>query len=124
MEDQKHACGEECSIYGVNIHEPVTPEIVRDAIVKCFTVAHAEVLEELKEFTTVENQEAFEEMKRANVEALIRQFFKESGGDFDRPTKETVIATLGKLVDFSEKFRSPEIVKKHKDAISVIIGKL
>ena len=58
------------------------------------------------------------------MEALIRQFFGEAGGDFNHPTKEAIMATLGKLVEFSEKFRSPAIVKKHKEALSTIIGKL
>lgn len=123
MENQHH-CGEECVVYGINIHNPVTPEMARDAIVRCFTAAHADVLEEMKEFTTVENQKEFEELKKANVEALIRQFFGEAGGDFNHPTKEAIMATLGKLVEFSEKFRSPAIVKKHKEALSTIIGKL
>ena len=78
----------------------------------------------MKEFTTVENQKEFEELKKANVEALIRQFSARSAAILTRPTKEAIKATLGKLADFSEKFRSPEIVKEHKEALSVIIGKL
>ncbi len=124
MEEQEHQCNQKCFVYDVNIHESVTPEMVRDAVVKCFTAAHSEALEELREFTTVENQKEFDELKKASAEALIRQFFSEVGGDFDRPTKEAIMATLGKLAEFSEKFRSPEIVKKHKEALSVIIGKL
>ncbi len=53
----------------------------------------------------------FERMKRINVEILVRRFFQETGGDFENPTKESLVNVCDNLAEFSKSFRSPKIVK-------------
>ena len=112
-------------IYGVNTEKHISPSDVRDAIVECFTQAHKEQLDELKEYShnNISDKE-FEEMKRINVRQLVRNMMKNSGGDYDRPTKETIKKAIEKLKEFAGNFRNQEIIEKHYKDILVLIEKL
>ena len=46
------------------------------------------------------------------------------GGDFERPTKEKLIAVMEYLAKFSEVFRRPEIIQKHAEEIMILVNKL
>lgn len=112
------------NIYGIDTEKAVSPEDVRDAIVECFVAAHAEQLDELKEYLDEASKNNFEEMKRINVRQLMRGMFEETGGDFDNPTKASISASLEKLKGFAVNFRNQEIVARHYGEIVKLVGLL
>lgn len=111
-------------IYGVDPSKPVTPAMVRDAIVECFVQAHKENLEEMREYHEFKSEKEFEEMKMMDVRIIIKSKFEEIGGDFENPTKETILAVMKKLAELSINFRDPEVIKKHYGEIMELVNKL
>jgi len=114
---------EKCEIYGVDTNQPITPLMARDALVKCFQMAHAQELEELKDYGEMSEQE-FERMKSISVETLIKNFFAENKDNFDAPTKDSLIRAIGKLASFAQKFRNQDIVKSHYAEIMKVMEKV
>ncbi|MBT4647922.1 hypothetical protein HN827_10110 [archaeon] len=111
-------------IYGVDLSKEVTPIMVRDAIINCFLNAHSEILDEMKEFGDFESEKEFEKMKLFDIKSLIEKYFEEVNGDFDNPTKESLLEVIGKLQEFAKNFRKPKIVNKHSGEIMKLIKKL
>ncbi|KKR21916.1 MAG: hypothetical protein UT50_C0002G0007 [Candidatus Moranbacteria bacterium GW2011_GWA2_39_41] len=111
-------------IYDVDLTDDVTPLEVRDAMIRCFVQAHAEVMQEMKEYHKFDSEEEFKKMEQMNVSALIRSIFGDIGADFDNPTKEDLAKVMNKLVDYAVNFRNPEIVKKHYDEMMLLFNKL
>jgi hypothetical protein len=111
-------------IYGVDTEKMVTPTAVRDAIIRCFVVAHKEILDDMKDFGDFRSEKEFMEMKELNVELMIKKLFDDVGGDFDKPTKESLIKVCDKLAEFSKNFRKPEIIRKHYGEIMQLIKHL
>ncbi len=101
-------------IYGVDLNEKITPLMVRDAISECFSQAHCSD-------AGVSNQESME--KEYCVE-IVKKAFVDSGGDFENPTKESIINSLRELAQFAKKFRNQEVVKKHQEEIMKLVEKL
>ncbi|MHA1868404.1 MAG: hypothetical protein ACTSXD_10215 [Candidatus Heimdallarchaeaceae archaeon] len=111
-------------IYGVDISEKINPVMVRDTIIECFIKAHSEVLEMMKEYHKFKSKEEFEQMKRIDVEGLVKSKFEEIGADFNNPSKKDLIKVIDKLVEYASNFRKPEIIKKHYNEIMQLINKL
>lgn len=112
-------------IYGVDTDQPFTPTDVREAIIKCFVAAHKKVLEQdLGSLAEEMGKDEFEKIKKINISQLVRNFFEATYGDFEKPTKESLIAVCDRLADFAKSFRQPEIIKKHYDEIMVLVNKL
>lgn len=112
-------------IYGVDTGKPVTPVDVRDAVVECFTQAHKDVLEkQMSALTGVMAPEEVEKIKKLSIRKMIRDYFGEVGGDFEKPTKKSIIAVCDKLADFAKQYRSPEIIKEHYGEIMELVNKL
>lgn len=102
-------------IYGVDTDKPIHADMVRDAISLCFFEAHcidAGIEEENKEINKVYCRE------------IVKKAFSDSGGDFDHPTKSSILHALEKLAEFSRNFRDPSVIQKHMDEIMVLVGKL
>jgi hypothetical protein len=114
-------------IYGVDIDAPFTAENVRDAIIRCFTVAHNEVLEETM-FCDMRGdcppEEEVEKLKQLDVRMLIGQMFAKVGADFDHPTKASLWAVAKELQAYAANFRNQEIIGKHAAEIGVLLEKL
>lgn len=111
-------------IYGVDTAKSVSAHDVRDAIVLCFANAHSEALEDLRSYAESVSREQFERMKIINVQQLIRGYFSDVGGDFENPTKESIIAVLGKLKEFAKNFRNQSIIDSHYKEIEILIQAL
>jgi len=110
------------TIYGVNTDEQVTPIKVRDAIIRCFEEAHAEVLNAMRTYVHPKSEEEYEELKKLQVEALIRKYFGEIQADFENPKQEDLVKICDKLAEFAAHFRSQDIIKKHYDEIMKLIN--
>jgi hypothetical protein len=111
-------------IYGVDITKEVTPTLVRDAIIQCFLKAHAQILEEMKEYGEFESEEEFERMKVFDVKLIVQKFFEDTGGSFENPTKNSIMKVMEKLQEFASNFRKPKIIKEHTKEIMTLINKL
>ncbi len=104
-------------IYGIDITKAVTPIEARDAVLRCFYKAHKDVLDDMKEYGNFENKEDLEHMEKLDVQLMVKNFFKEVGGDFDNPDKESIKNVCDKLADFAKHFRNKKVIKKHYNEI-------
>lgn len=104
------------SIYGINEDLKLTPEAVRDAIVNCFCEAHCAD----SGLTTEDDKE----LSRDYCLSLVKKAFQESGNDFEKPNKESLLAVIDRLADFAKNFRQPEVIKEHYEMINKLINKL
>lgn len=103
----------EC-IYGVDPTQEVTPEQVRDAIIECFYLAQQGDSDLTGEVM----------MDKAECEAMIRKAFSDSGGDFDNPTKEMIVAAMQELIAFTGRFRDPKAIETHVVEMMQLVEKL
>lgn len=114
-------------VYGVDIDAPFTAEDARDAIIRCFMAAHNEVLEETM-FCDLRGdcppEEEMESLKRLDVRMLISQMFSKTGGDFDHPTKSSLMAVVGELQTYAANFRNNDLIEKHAGEIGLLLEKL
>ena len=104
-------------IYGIDLGGEVTPLMVREALVLCFYEAHCE---DSKLIIGNADEEATKFYCRNTVEKA----FIECGGDFEHPTKESLLGAIQKLMEFSKSFRNPDVIKKHADEISRLVQKI
>jgi hypothetical protein len=111
-------------IYGIDTEKPVSPKDVRDAIVECFTQAHSEALADLESYNKELTKADFEQMKRMNIRQMVRNYFEEVGGDYDSPTKDSIMSVIGKLKEFAEHFRDKDMIEKHFNEIKMLLEKL
>ena len=102
-------------IYGIDLDEEVTPLKVRDAIVNCFLEAHC-----TDTGIPADDKEANREYSRL----IVKKAFSEFEGEFDRPSKESILKALEKLAEFSKNFRDPSIIEKHYSEIMKLVDKL
>lgn len=103
------------NIYGVDLEGNSTPKKVLEVIINCFSQAHC--LDSQLSGSSVEISHAY-------CEQLVRQKLKEVGGDFNFPTKESLVKLIQTLAQYSKDFRDKEVIKKHFDEIMVLINKL
>jgi hypothetical protein len=52
---------------------------------------------------------------------IVERAFQDTDGDFDHPTKQSLLKVIAHLVTFSSAFRKPEVIEKHKAAIGELI---
>lgn len=102
-------------IYNIDTEKEVTPLMVRDAIVQCFFEAHC-----ADAGLNTEDKATNQMYCRSEVERA----FADAGADFDKPTKEGIMAAMEKLVEFSRNFRDPSLIQKHYDEIATLLGAL
>jgi hypothetical protein len=101
-------------IYGVNLDNEVTPTLVRDAVVLCFTQAH---------FEDAQKSQGAKNLEEAEKLCLnkVKEAFEKTGGNFESPTKQSLINAIGFLAEFAKSFRDPSIIVKHKTQIMELI---
>ena len=108
-------------IYCVDLSGKITPIQVRDAVIKCFMQAQGELMKYVGEITEFKP----EEIEKIHVDHIIEKTFKEADGDFDYPSKETLIQVILKLKEYAlGVFRDAEIIEKHMGEIKQLIDKL
>lgn len=102
----------------------ITPLIVKDAIFKCFLEAHKEVLDMMKEYHQFESEEEFVKLKELDIEMLLKEKMRKSGGNYENPSKEDITNLCSELANFAKKFRNPKIIEKHYKEIMKLVEKL
>lgn len=102
-------------IYGIDPEGKVTPLMVRDAIIECFYEAHCA-------------DAAFEggekEVNRNYCQEIVKKAFTDTGGDFEKPTKESIGGVLGQLAEFAKNFRDPKVIEKNYGEIKILVDRL
>jgi hypothetical protein len=99
-------------IYGIDTSKAVTPLMVRDAIIKCFNQAHCmdSGIDEIEKFS---NEKYCYE--------IVKKMLDDSNGDFDNPTKESILKSLEKLKEFAKNFRDQSVIEKHYEQIMQLV---
>ncbi len=110
-------------IYGVDTEKPITPAIVRDAIIACFTEAHKEVMDMMDEFAEWKSNEEREKFRSIEIKFIVKKAFQDVGVDFEKPTKEGLVKVIDELAKFAAHFRKPEVIQKHYGEIKILIDK-
>ena len=104
------------NVYGIDPSRPVTALMVRDAVISCFYEAHC-----------AETGLSPDEKSPANKEyckTIIKKAFNDTGGNFDKPDKKSILGVLDNLIEFSKNFRDPSIIEKHHKEIMALVDKL
>ena len=100
--------------YGIDDSKTPTPLMVRDAIVECFFKAHCEA-------SSLSDDES---INRAYCQENVKKAFASTGGDFDKPTKESIMKAMEGLAEFAKGFRNQTVIKKHYGEIMKLVEKL
>jgi hypothetical protein len=107
----------------IDLTKDILPIQARDAIIQCFFEAHEEVLEDLGNYDEISKKE-LENIKKLDVELLIKKFFDEVKGDFNNPTKKSLLEVCDKLAEYAKNFRNKKVIEKHYNYIMKIVNKL
>lgn len=102
-------------IFGLDLEAKLTPEQVRDAMGQCFYEAHCLDAE-------LANSEP--EMSKTYCDDIIKKAFKDTEGDYNTPTKQSLKKVLDNLSEFSKNFRSQDIVVEHYTEINKLVEAL
>ncbi len=98
------------------------PVRARDIVVKCFFEAQRETIASAKKSLGMPATDA---EIRASAEGALRMAFAKVGADYDAPTKESLRAAVGSLVETSRAFGTPaDIVAHHVSIIEGILARL
>ena len=100
--------------YGIDTDKEITPLMVRDAIVECFYQAHCEASSLSED----------EKVNRAYCKENVKKAFNDSGGDFDKPSKESIMKAMEGLAEFAKGFRDQKVIEKHYNEIMQLVNKL
>ncbi|MDA8084031.1 MAG: hypothetical protein M0024_10280 [Nitrospiraceae bacterium] len=94
----------------------------RDLIVKCFFEAQRETFARIKQDMGGSTRD---EDLMVNVLASIRMVFRETGSDFDNPTREGITKAVETLAKKAGSWGTPQdIIDFHKGQIMKVLGLL
>jgi hypothetical protein len=94
----------------------------RDLVIQCFMAAQRATFAETKEQAGLEvDEDALER----SVVAAVRVAFRKAGGDFDNPTKASIMAAIDQLATTAAGWGTPEpIILYHRCEIEKILDSL
>lgn len=102
--------------------ENLSPERARDLVVQCFFEAQRETIARAKVRLGVA---ATDESIHTSAQGSLRAAFRKTGGDFERPTKESLFAAVQDLVGASASMGTPpDIIEHHRKIIEDALGRL
>lgn len=100
--------------------EEVTPNLVRDELLKCFESAN-------KEFMDLMHQPTTEEALRGQVRQFVTGVFQGCGVSFDSPTKTGIVTAIGQCKTNAEAMMGPagaDIIRHHYGEMMKLVDKL
>ena len=112
------------NIYGVNLNDNFTPEMVRDAIIKCFYEAEKDILNSLFAPSDFDSSNDAEQSKYRHIKIFIKKMFSDVQGDFDNPTKESLINVIDRCAKYASSIRDKEIIEQNYNKIMYLIENL
>lgn len=100
----------------------LTPVKARDLVVRCFFNAQHETFERA---AAVMGKAPEESEMRKMVEGAVRLAFRSAGGDFEAPSRETLLAAVEKLASKAAAMGTPnDIIEHHKVQLGRVFAAL
>ncbi len=100
----------------------VTPTKARDIIIECFFEAQKEIMAQASQMVgrTQDETQLLE-----TVKTIVKVAFRETSGDFDRPTKEDLVRVVESLSKKSAAWGTPDSIRDHhKKQIEKVLERL
>lgn len=88
-------------IWGVELDKNYSAMDVRDAMLRCFIQANGVAIAKGMDIQLPDNEKEKQMKLNELTEKFLRKSFNESGGDYDMPNKESIIAALQKLKEYA-----------------------
>lgn len=106
-------------VYGIDLNsgEPITPLMVRDAMSLCLYVAHCQ------DFVPGGEKNG-KTMSREDCRDIVEKAFADCGGDFENPTKESILCAMKELRELAKSFREPAVINEHASKIMQLVEKI
>src|SRR5690242_16902307 len=101
-------------------NEKVTPELVRDELLRCFESAN-------KEFMTLLNQSVTDEQVKQQVRQFVEGVFANCGVSYIDPTKDGILTAISQCKSNAEKMMGPQgagIIQHHYEEMMKLVNKL
>jgi hypothetical protein len=101
-------------------NENVTPEFVRDELLRCFESAN-------KEFMTLLNQPVTDEQLREQVRQFVEGVFVNCGVSYTDPTKQGILSAISQCRSNAEKMMGPQgssIIEHHYEEMMKLVNRL
>jgi hypothetical protein len=101
-------------------NEKVTPEFVRDELLRCFESAN-------KEFMTLLNQPVTDEQLKQQVRQFVEGVFVNCGASYADPTKDGILTAISQCKSNAEKMMGPQgagIIQHHYVEMMRLVNKL
>ncbi len=98
----------------------VTPDLVRDELLKCFESAN-------REFMHVLNQPTNDQALKAPVRQFVAGSFQSCGASFDHPTKDGIVTAIGLCKSNAETMmgqKGADISRHHYDEMMKLVNEL
>ena len=100
--------------------ERVTPEFVRDELLRCFESAN-------REFATLLNQPVTDEQLKQQVKQFVESVFINCGVSYTEPTKEGILTAMNQCKSNAEKMMGPQgagVIQHHYDEMTKLVNRL
>lgn len=100
--------------------EKVTPKFVRDELLICFESAN-------REFSKILNQPVTDGALKQQVKQFVQSVFSSCGGNFENPTRESILLAITQCKTSAEKMMGPQgsgIIRAHYDEMIKLVNKL
>jgi len=101
-------------------NDKVTPEFVRDELLRCFESAN-------KEFMAILNQPVTDEQLKQQVRQFVESVFVNCGASFTEPTKDGILTGMGQCRSNAEKMMGPRragMIQHHYDEMMKLVDRL
>jgi len=106
-------------LWGVELNSDYNSTNVRDAMLKCFIQANGDAIAKSTVMKLPEDETEKKQMIKQMTESFMRKAFEETGGEYNSPTKQSIIAALEKLKEYAAgQNHSKEMIEKHVSEIT------
>ncbi len=102
-------------VCGVKIIEPLTIDIVRDALSSCFNQIHC---------ASTDLEGADSATLNSYCVEIVKKTFTDLGLDYYHPTKEGLVKANDVLTAFAKKFHDEKLIQEYHDVIAGLISRL
>ncbi len=100
----------------------LTPQKARDLIIKCFFEAQKETFKRAKQ-KFGKPADTTDILQR--ITSVVKLTFQQINGDFNQPTKKTLLKVIERLAAMSSSWGTPEdIIEHHKKQIERVLNEL
>ncbi len=98
----------------------VTPQLVRDELLRCFESAN-------REFATLMAQPVTDDLLKGQVKQFVEGVFQKCGASYTNPTKWGIMTAIGECKSNAEKMMGPQaadIIRHHYGEMMKLVARL